>query len=230
MFNAGFLIASHRKISFDPSRIRACIAVDARHFTQPTQAWAARARGAASGLVRPSPVRLPGFIRRPPLEWADARGCLIVRNDSRTRLVIRFHETHTSFPIMNSLIVLNEADQLRLHSIIHRSATAPHPNHDQTSLLHEILSAARTSPAEPDFLTYVGFGDITTLVSPVDSQDFYRFRIVMPHESDVDQDHISIFMPIATAVIGRPVGQRVSWTTPSGVREMRIISVRKSVP
>ena len=131
---------------------------------------------------------------------------------------------------MNSLIMLNEADQLRLHSIIHRGATAPYPNSDQTSQLHQILSAARTSPAVPDLLTYVGFGDVTTLVSPADSQDFYRFRIVMPHESDVDQDHISIFMPIATAVIGRPVGQRVSWDTPIGVREMRIIAVSKSDP
>lgn len=50
----------------------------------------------------------------------------------------------------------------------------------------------------------------------------------MPHESDIDQDHISVCMPIATAVLGRPVGERVSWLTHAGLREMRIISVRKS--
>lgn len=129
---------------------------------------------------------------------------------------------------MNSLIFLNEADQLRLHSIINRSATPPHPDPDQTRLLQTILSSARKSAALPDGLTHVGFGDLATLVSQLDSQDYYRFRIVMPHESDVDQDHISVCMPIATAVLGRPVGGRVSWHTPAGLREMRITSVRKS--
>ncbi|MES2661281.1 MAG: GreA/GreB family elongation factor [Verrucomicrobiota bacterium] len=129
---------------------------------------------------------------------------------------------------MNSLIFLNEADQLRLHSIIDRSATPPFPDPDQTNQLHDILTAARQSAALPDILTHVGFGDLATLISPLDSQDYYRFRIVMPHESDVDQDHISVCMPIATAVLGRPVGERVSWPTPAGLREMRIISVRKS--
>ncbi len=52
----------------------------------------------------------------------------------------------------------------------------------------------------------------------------------MPQESDVDQDLISVCMPVAIAVLGRPVGGRVSWHTPAGLREMRIISVMKSDP
>jgi transcription elongation GreA/GreB family factor len=34
-------------------------------------------------------------------------------------------------------------------------------------------------------------------------------------------------MPIALAVLGHRVGETVSWVTPRGIREMRILAVRK---
>ncbi len=129
---------------------------------------------------------------------------------------------------MQPLILLNEADHSCLDSIIRRSAPPPHPDPQQTLLLRELLSSARRPAAEDDLLAHVELGDLATLISPLDSQDYYKFRIVMPDHADIDQDHISICTPIATAVLGRPVGELVEWHTPAGPRRMRIIAVRKS--
>jgi transcription elongation GreA/GreB family factor len=129
---------------------------------------------------------------------------------------------------MKSLILLNEADRSCLDSIIHRSARPPHPNPEQTLLLRELLSAARYPAAGEETLTHVELGDMATLISPLDSQDYYKFRIVMPDHVDLDLDHISICTPIAAAVLGRPVGELVEWHTPAGLRRMRIIAVNKA--
>ncbi len=128
---------------------------------------------------------------------------------------------------MNSLILLNEADQSCLDSIIRRNARPPHPDQEQTILLRELLSSARNPTGGEDILTHVGLGDLATVISPLDSQDYYKFRIVMPDAADLDLDHISICTPIAAAVLGRPVGELVEWHTPAGIRRMRIIAVRK---
>jgi transcription elongation GreA/GreB family factor len=129
---------------------------------------------------------------------------------------------------MTPLILLNEAAQSCLHSIIHRTARPPYPDDEQKHRLNDLLASARPPGSEENLLTHVGIGDHTTLVSPLDSQDYYKFRIVMPDEADIDLDHISICTPIAAAVLGRPVGEMVEWQTPVGLRRMRIIAVNKS--
>ncbi|GAA5118816.1 GreA/GreB family elongation factor [Luteolibacter yonseiensis] len=128
---------------------------------------------------------------------------------------------------MKPLILLNEADQSCLHSIIHRNSRPPYPDPEQADRLNHLLASSRPPTAGEKLLTHVEIGDHTTLISPLDSQDYYKFRIVMPDEADIDLDHISIFTPIAAAVLGRPVGEMVEWETPIGQRRMRIIAVRK---
>jgi transcription elongation GreA/GreB family factor len=129
---------------------------------------------------------------------------------------------------MNPLIHLNEADQSCLDSIIRRHAPPPHPDPDQADVLRELLSTARKRPDGASNLTHVELGDLVTVVSPLDAQDYYKFRIVMPDAADVDLDHISICTPIAAAVLGRPVGELAEWNTPAGLRRMRIIAVSKN--
>ena len=73
----------------------------------------------------------------------------------------------------------------------------------------------------------VALGDRVTLVSPLDSRDWYEPEIVMPGEADLDQDLISILTPMGFAILGRRIGDRASWETPIGTREMTITSVRR---
>lgn len=129
---------------------------------------------------------------------------------------------------MKTLVLLNEADQSCLNSIIRRNARPPHPDPGQTLLLRKLLSASRSPKPGEDLLTRVELGDLATLVSPLDSNDTYQFRIVMPDDADVDHGQISICTPIAAAVLGRPVGELVQWQTAAGLRRMRVAAISKS--
>ena len=74
---------------------------------------------------------------------------------------------------------------------------------------------------------HAGLGDQIALVSTTDSRDFFSFQIVTPHEANLDLDKLPVTLPISLAVLGRRVNAVVSWETPRGTREMRIVAVKK---
>jgi regulator of nucleoside diphosphate kinase len=123
---------------------------------------------------------------------------------------------------MNSLRLLNEADLSRLEALVESRLTPDHRNALNTFL-------AETSPtSDPlEMECRVALGDRVTLVSPLDSRDWYKPEIVMPGEADLDQDLISILTPMGFAILGRRIGDRATWETPIGTREMTITSVRR---
>ena len=49
-----------------------------------------------------------------------------------------------------------------------------------------------------------------------------QFQIVYPEHADLKDHKISIFSPIATALIGYKVGDEVEWIVPSGLTQLRI--------
>lgn len=128
---------------------------------------------------------------------------------------------------MNSLIILNEADESRLHTILHHTSK-PFPDAGKEAVIRQIIHTARIGKTEAALNHRVGFYDLVTLVSPIDSLDFFKFHIVMPHESDIDHDRISVCTPIAAATLGRATGDLIQWLTPAGPRQMRLIAIRKS--
>lgn len=129
---------------------------------------------------------------------------------------------------MNSSILLNEADQARLETLLHGQIPPPLPDPPQQLLIQELLASATIAPDGYGRKAHVGFGDRITLVSPKDSRDFYKFSIALPRDADVDEERISILTPLCLAVIGQACGQSVTWEVPAGPREMRIISIEKA--
>lgn len=63
----------------------------------------------------------------------------------------------------------------------------------------------------------VQFGATVTLVD-VESEETKRYRIVGDFESDISKGNISIFSPLANAMLGKKVGDEVESQTPRGVR------------
>lgn len=129
---------------------------------------------------------------------------------------------------MNMSVFLSEADQLCLRSIVESDTNHPKPTLEQKSAIEGILSRAAKSRTTEDPQSHVGFNDRVSLVSPLDSRDFFNLRIVMPEDADADQDLISVLLPVSLALIGRRCGENVSWEGPQGMREMRIVAVTKS--
>ncbi len=130
---------------------------------------------------------------------------------------------------MKSHIVINRADHAHLESLLHGSIPPPLPDPDQRMLLRALLeSATILRDGHSREKRHAGFHDRITLVSPKDSRDFYKFSIVLPREADIDAEHISVLTPLCLAVLGRACGQMVTWETPAGTREMRIIAIDKA--
>ncbi|MCW1915051.1 GreA/GreB family elongation factor [Luteolibacter sp. GHJ8] len=125
---------------------------------------------------------------------------------------------------MNSPRLLNEGDLSRLASLLENRLTTEHRN----QLLVLLGQAASTRDAA-ELECRVALGDRITLVSPLDSRDWYKPEIVLPDQVDLDEDIISVMTPVGLAVLGRRIGDRVSWETPAGTRWMTITAVHKHV-
>ena len=49
-----------------------------------------------------------------------------------------------------------------------------------------------------------------------------QFQIVYPDKANMKENKISIFSPIATALIGYKVGDEIDWMVPAGMTHIRI--------
>jgi transcription elongation GreA/GreB family factor len=108
---------------------------------------------------------------------------------------------------MKMSVFLSETDQLCLRSIVESDSYYPKPTLEQKSAIEKILSKAAKSRTTEDHQSHVGFDDRVSLVSPLDSRDYFNLRIVMPEDADVDQDLISVLLPVSLALIGRRCGE-----------------------
>ena len=104
---------------------------------------------------------------------------------------------------------------------------APRLNGGQRAALMALLEESGVSRDAAELECRIGIADRLTLVSPADSRDWYKPEIVLPVEADLDADKISVLTPVALAVLGRRIGDRVSWETPASQRTMTITAVQK---
>jgi regulator of nucleoside diphosphate kinase len=49
-----------------------------------------------------------------------------------------------------------------------------------------------------------------------------KFQIVYPDQANIKENKISIFSPVATALIGYKVSDEIDWVVPSGMTRIRI--------
>lgn len=69
--------------------------------------------------------------------------------------------------------------------------------------------------------------DVVTMDSTVEFEDLAtseveEYTITFPDRADVERKRISILAPIGTALIGCRVGDVVKWTTPGGIRQLKV--------
>lgn len=107
-------------------------------------------------------------------------------------------------------------------------------------LISSALYSASTNPAlqklrgELDRAAVIDLNAIppglVTMGSHVEFEDFATgeiedYVITFPDRADVAQKRISILAPIGTALIGCREGDLISWSTPGGLRRLRILRV-----
>jgi len=123
----------------------------------------------------------------------------------------------TSSPLY---ITRDDATKLRglVNSLIRTSTSAT-----LLKLRDELDRATIIDPAAcPDDVvrmnTIVEFAD-------VDSGEVEEYILSYPENADVETKRLSVLAPIGTALLGARVGQVVTWSTPGGERQIRILSV-----
>lgn len=89
------------------------------------------------------------------------------------------------------------------------------------ALLEQHLGDAEVLPARrvgPDLVTM----NSEVQVRDLDAHETITFRLVFPHAVHSGAGRVSVLAPLGMAVLGRKVGERVTWRTPGGLRRLRV--------
>ncbi len=71
--------------------------------------------------------------------------------------------------------------------------------------------------------------DSTVEFEDLGTNEIEAYIITFPDRADVEQKRISILAPIGTALIGCRVGDIVKWSTPGGIRQLKVRRVAAPV-
>ena len=121
---------------------------------------------------------------------------------------------------MNRIIV-NKVDYSRIHKWIDIAKRQKTIGVNEAEILLNELHAA--SVVEPQEVPH----DVVTMnsivrISFLNANKSLQFQIVYPDSANIRENKISIFSPVATALIGYKVGDEVEWIVPSGLTRIRI--------
>ncbi|MCH2451453.1 MAG: nucleoside diphosphate kinase regulator [Gracilimonas sp.] len=118
-------------------------------------------------------------------------------------------------------IILSSLDYKRIYDSIGKAQdTGAISNNEAESLAAELEQA---KILEPQMMPH----DVVTMNSKVKitfvkSGNQIELKIVYPEDADINQNLISIFSPIAAALIGYKVGDTIDWIVPSGPTSIKI--------
>ncbi|MGV8945498.1 MAG: nucleoside diphosphate kinase regulator [Lutibacter sp.] len=120
-----------------------------------------------------------------------------------------------------SKLIINRLDYARIRKCLSDARQFKSiSNTEAEKLLAELDSAKIVEPqAVPS--------DVVTMNSIVklsflNSNKQVQFRLVYPDKADIRENRISIFSPIATALIGYKVKDEIEWIVPAGLTKIRI--------
>lgn len=118
-------------------------------------------------------------------------------------------------------IILNKLDYSRIKSAISEAKRFNSISvADAASLMKELDSAKILEPKKIP-------GNVVTMnsivkISFLNTGKQIQFQIVYPGKADLKEKKISIFSPIATALLGYKVSDEIEWIVPAGPTTIRI--------
>lgn len=120
-------------------------------------------------------------------------------------------------------LYITREDNLKLRALLHGLRTNASASLQK---LREELDRAVVidSAACPDDVVRM---DTTVEFADVESGEVEEYILSYPDRADVELKRISVLAPIGTALLGARIGQRVTWPTPGGDRE---ICIRRVAP
>ncbi|SDC59666.1 GreA/GreB family elongation factor [Niabella drilacis] len=117
-------------------------------------------------------------------------------------------------------VILCESDYKRLTAII---VLDKKTEEKDNTLAYELSRATVVKDEDfPENIIRIGSG---VKILDIAAQKEKEFQIVMPGEADIQAKKISILTPMAAAIIGFKPGDEVSWKMPSGMKQLKVVSV-----
>jgi regulator of nucleoside diphosphate kinase len=125
--------------------------------------------------------------------------------------------------LANTQITVTDQDLMRLHALL--AIARSDGREGGLDLLDAELSRAEVVASRdvpPDVVTM----NSRVLFEDEETGQRREITLVYPHESDVQNNKISIFAPLGSALIGLSAGQSIEWPMPGGrVKRYRILAL-----
>ena len=118
-------------------------------------------------------------------------------------------------------IILSKLDYSRIYKCINEARRLNTIGlNEAENLLQELHSAevVDTNEIPSDVVTMNSIVKISFLNTNKTTQ----FQIVYPDQANIKENRISIFSPVATALIGYKVSDEIEWIVPLGLTKLRI--------
>jgi regulator of nucleoside diphosphate kinase len=121
---------------------------------------------------------------------------------------------------MNKLII-NSLDYSRIKKCISDAKQFKSINESEAEKLMNELNSAKIVKPEKIPSDVVTMNSIVKL-SFLNNNKQVQFQIVYPEQANLKENKISIFSPIATALIGYKISDEIEWIVPAGLTKIRI--------
>jgi len=118
-------------------------------------------------------------------------------------------------------IILNRLDFTRIKRCITEAQEAKSIGNSEAEKLLTELESARIVRPEEIPSDVVSMNSIVKISFKNNSRQV-QFQIVYPDQANLKENKISIFSPIATALIGYKVGDEIEWVVPAGLTKIKI--------
>ncbi len=125
---------------------------------------------------------------------------------------------------------IKDIEEARAHGDISENAEYAAAKERQSFIqgkIQEIENNLATSVViDPKDLTdeKVVFGTTVT-IEDIDSGETTQYQLVGPFESDISKNKISVTSPIGKALIGKEIGEEVTFRTPGGTRNIEVLDI-----
>lgn len=120
-----------------------------------------------------------------------------------------------------SKLIVNRLDYARIKKCISDAQQFKSINKAEAEKLLNELESAKIVEPEAIPSNVVTMNSIVKL-SFLDNNKQVQFQIVYPSQANIIENKISIFSPIATALIGYKVKDEIEWIVPAGLTKIRI--------
>lgn len=120
-----------------------------------------------------------------------------------------------------SKLIVNRLDYARIKQCISDAKQFRSISESDAEKLMSELNSANIVEPEAIPSNVVTMNSIVKL-SFLNNNKQIQFQIVYPNQANVKENKISIFSPIATALIGYRVKDEIEWIVPAGLTKIRI--------